>query len=394
MSQSPAMTARPHDVVIFGATGFTGGLVAEYFARHVPRARVRWALSGRSEEKLRAVLERLAQISPDAADVPLLLADTDDPDSLRALAGATRVIISTVGPFIRHGEGLFAACAEAGTDYIDSTGEPAFVRRMIERYDAKARASGAIMVCCCGVDSIPTDLGLFFTMKQLQPSRPVFVEGHFAFRARPSGGTWHSVLEVFAELQDATRSLPVPPDSDNNRRVIDQKQTLKRGGRGWLVPFPTIDPQVALRSARVLPFYGPELTYGHYMSLPSLWQVLLLGVGSAALLAFSQLSFTRELLGKLLTQGEGPSAEERKKSWFRLTFVAKEGPRTLVTEVSGGDPGYEETAKMLSESALSLAQDRAKLSARGGVLTPAVALGDVLLERLMQAGMVFKVVEA
>lgn len=388
------MSSRPYDVVIFGATGFTGGLVAEYFARHVPRTSVRWALAGRNAEKLHTLRERLAQIAPQAREVPCLLADTGDASSLKALAESTRVVITTVGPFIRYGELLFAACAEAGTDYVDSTGEPAFVRRMIERYDARARATGAIMISCCGVDSIPTDLGLFFTMKQLAPSTPVSVEGHFAFRARPSGGTWQSVLEVFADPKQARATLPELPGSDANRRVSFQKQMLKRSGRGWLVPFPTIDPQVALRSARVLPCYGPDVSYGHYMSLPSLWHVLLLGVGGATLFAFAQFSLTRALLAKMLAPGSGPSAEQREKSWFRLRFVAREGARELVTEVSGGDPGYEETAKMLAESALSLAQDRDKLTFRGGVLTPAVALGDVLLERLVRAGIGFKVVEA
>jgi saccharopine dehydrogenase (NAD+, L-glutamate forming) len=387
------MQGRIYDVVIFGATGFTGGLVAEYFARHVPRTTVRWAIAGRSPDKLRNLVERLRQLAAQVGELPCVLADTDDPASLARLAASTRVVVSTVGPFIRHGEGLFAACADAGTDYIDSTGEPSFVRRMIERYDARARATGARMISCCGVDSIPTDMGLFFTMKQLLPSSAVNVEGHFSFRARPSGGTWQSVLEVMRDVRDATQSLPAPPESDERRQVSAPKQSLKRFGKGWLVPFPTIDPQIALRSARVLPFYGPDVSYGHYLALPALWQVLLLGAGSAALLAFAQFGPTRALLGKLLASGTGPSAKQREKSWFRLRFIAKEGSRRLVTEVSGGDPGYEETAKMLAESALSLVQDRDKLTSRAGVLTPAVALGDVLLERLMRAGIGFKVVE-
>lgn len=387
------MRSRPYDVVIYGATGFTGGLVAEYFARNVSADLTPWAIAGRNREKLLRVRERLAQIQPSCAQIPILEAATEDAHAIAAMVKAASVVITTVGPFARFGEPVFAACAEHGTDYIDSTGEPAFVENMRSRYSARALNTGAILVSCCGVDSIPTDLGVYFTMRELAPSGPVSVTGQFAFRGRASGGTWHSVLEAMRNVGSTLKSQSKPFEAKNGRRVSRRKPKLRHEPElGWLVPFPTIDPEIALRSAAALPMYGPDFSYSHTLVLSRLASVLGLFAGAGALFALSQLDLTRAWLGSLLTPGEGPSEEERARSWFRIRFVAEHAGDELVTEVSGGDPGYEETAKMLSEAALCLAQDRDRLPARAGVLTPAVAFGDVLIARLQRAGLVFRVV--
>lgn len=387
------MRSRPYDVVIYGATGFTGGLVAEYFARNVSSDRTPWAIAGRNREKLLRVRERLAKIQPSCAQIPIIEAATEDAYAIATMVKSTKVVITTVGPFARYGEPVFAACAEHGTDYVDSTGEPAFVDSMRTRYSERAERSGAILVSCCGVDSIPTDLGVYFTMRELAPSGPVMLTGQFSFRARASGGTWHSVLEAMREASTTMKGQSKPIEAKNGRRVSRKKPKLKRVPEvGWLVPFPTIDPEIALRSASALAMYGPDFTYSHTLVLKSFVRVLGLGLGAGALFALSQLSLTRAWLGTLLTPGEGPSEEERARSWFRIRFIAEHAGDELITEVSGGDPGYDETAKMLSEAALCLSQDRDKLPARAGVLTPAVAFGDVLIARLVRAGMVFRVV--
>lgn len=387
------MRKRPYDVVIYGATGFTGGLVAEYFARHVSFDRTPWAIAGRDRSKLLALRTRLADIQPACAQIPILVAAVEDPEALSTMVRQTRVVITTVGPFVRFGEPLFAACAEHGTDYVDSTGEPAFVDSMRFRYHAKAEASGAIMVSCCGVDSIPTDLGAYYTMRELAPSGPVSLTGQFAFRGRASGGTWQSVLEAMRDAGSAVKAQQRPIEAKNGRRVTRKKPALRRDPElGWLVPFPTIDPEIALRSAAALPVYGPDFSYSHTLVLSSFPKVAALFAGAGAVFGLSQFEPTRQWLSGLLTPGEGPSEEERARSWFRLRFVATHAGDELVTEVSGGDPGYGETAKMLAESGLTLAEDRDKLTVRSGVLTPAVALGDVLIARLVRAGMVFRVV--
>ena len=385
--------SRVHDVVIYGATGFTGELVASYFAEHVPLHQTSWALAGRNREKLAAVRDRLTRIQPACARLPLLVASTDDRAALSALAMNARVVVTTVGPFARHGAPLFRACAEHGADYIDSTGEFSFVRAMRERHGRDAEESGCIMVSCCGVDSIPTDLGLFFTLRELRArgiEGPVDVEGLFEVRARPSGGTWNSMLSALGELRAAPPNVP-PPEA-NGRSVRRAPERPHRDRElGWVVPFTTIDPEIALRSAAALDWYGSPFTYAHYLVVRTIPRLIALGAGAATVTAAAQLSVGRALLGQLLPSGRGPSAEQRKQHWFKLRFRARHAGGELVTEVRGGDPGYDETAKMLAESALCLAVDRARLPATAGVLTPACAFGEILLSRLQRAGLVFEV---
>ncbi|HEX5660274.1 MAG TPA: saccharopine dehydrogenase, partial [Polyangiales bacterium] len=293
---------------------------------------------------------------------------------------------------------LFATCAEHGTDYVDSTGEFSFVRTMRARYGERARETGAIMVSCCGVDSIPTDLGLFYTVLQMaarghgQGDGPMTVEGLFETRARPSGGTWNSVLSVMGEIREAPARV-APPRAREGRRVSRVEGKLHRDREfGWVLPFSTIDPEIALHSAAALPEYGEDFSYAHYLVLRSLPKVIGLGVGMGGIALLAQAELGRKLLGRALVSGKGPSEAERKKSWFKLRLRAQRGSFQLQTEVRGGDPGYDETAKMLSESALCLAVDRARLPAQRGVLTPACAFGEVLLKRLSRAGLVFETV--
>lgn len=385
--------SRVHDVVIYGATGFTGELVAAYFARNVPLDRTSWAIAGRNRDKLVAVRERLSKINDACARVPIVIASSADRAALVAMVKNARVVVSTVGPFALHGEPLFRACAEQGTDYIDSTGEFSFVRAMLARYGETAAKSGAIMVSCCGVDSIPTDLGLYFTLRELAPKSgaEVEVEGLFDVRARPSGGTWNSLLSALGELRHAPALVPVP--AAEGRSVERSPERVHRDRElGWVVPLSTVDPEIALRSAAALPWYGARFRYAHYLVVRTLPRLFALGAAAGSLTLAAQLALGRALLGRLLPSGRGPSEEQRARNWFRLRFRARSEAGELVSEVRGGDPGYDETAKMLAESALCLAVDRARLPARAGVLTPACAFGDVLLARLQRAGLVFEVV--
>ncbi|KMS88167.1 saccharopine dehydrogenase, partial [Streptomyces regensis] len=197
------MTQREYDIVVFGATGFTGGLTAEYLAAHVPEG-CRWALAGRNTTKLEAVRERLAAIEPSCADLPLVQADVTDPASLARVAESARVVVTTVGPYLEYGEPLVAACAEAGTDYVDLTGEPEFVDRMYLAHHETARRTGARIVHACGFDSIPYDLGVFFTVTQLGEAAKdadVTVRAQIRANAEFSGGTYASALTAFSRAR-------------------------------------------------------------------------------------------------------------------------------------------------------------------------------------------------
>ncbi|WP_234425527.1 saccharopine dehydrogenase family protein, partial [Streptomyces kebangsaanensis] len=186
-------TGRPYDVVLFGATGFVGALTAEHLAAHAPEG-LRWAIAGRSEERLRTLRERL----PGGASVGVLRADVTDPASLRELARHTRVLATTVGPYVTYGEELVAACADSGTDYLDLSGEPEFVDLVYVRHDARARETGARLVHACGFDSVPHDLGVYFTVQQLPEGVPLTVDGFVRADAAFSGGTFASALNQFA----------------------------------------------------------------------------------------------------------------------------------------------------------------------------------------------------
>jgi short subunit dehydrogenase-like uncharacterized protein len=387
------MADRAYDVVVFGATGFTGALTAEYLALHAP-AGMRWALAGRSQSKLEDVRRRLGS---GFADLPLLRADVEDPGSLRAVAEATRVLISTVGPYIRYGEPVVAACANAGTDYVDLTGEPEFVDRIWLGYQDRAVETGARLVHSCGFDSIPYDLGVQFTVEQLPEGVPISVEGFVRVNASISGGTYQSTIEILSRLRSGRAVAGErrrAEGNSNGRRVhgVSGKPHPDEFAGGWVVPFPTIDPVTVLRSARALERYGPDFSYSHYAVVGPLPMLVGLGAAASVTIALAQIPPTRDLLLKLMSSGDGPSEEKRAKSWFRVRFAARAGDGTAVrTEVSGGDPGYGETSKMLAESALCLAFD--DLPRRGGQLTPAVAMGDALRRRLVAAGIKFEVLD-
>ncbi|MEV6367599.1 saccharopine dehydrogenase NADP-binding domain-containing protein [Micromonospora musae] len=387
---------RAYDVVLFGATGFTGGLTAEYLARHAPPG-LRWALAGRNPDRLAAVRDRLTAIDPTLAELPLLTADTTDPRTLRALAEQTRVVASTVGPFIRHGEPLVAAAATAGTDYLDITGEPEFVDLMYLRHHAEAVRTGSRLVHACGFDSIPHDLGAWFTVRQLPSDAPITVDGFVRAGGRFSAGTYHSTLIAFSRAAQAGRVArerrSTEPRPEGRRvRAVRGRLTRPDGLGMWAVPLPTIDPQIVRRSAAGCPAYGPDFRYRHFAAVKRLPTVLAAGVGLGAVAGLVRLAPTRRWLLGRLTSGQGPAAQRRAQSWFRIRFVGEGGGRRVRTEVAGGDPGYDETAKMLAESALCLALD--DLPPTAGQVTPVTAMGEALLTRLTRAGITFRVLEA
>jgi len=389
-------STRPYDLVLFGATGFTGGLTADYLAANAPAA-MRWALVGRNRSKLEAVAARLAAAAPQAPVPAIVEADAGDAEAMRKVAESTRVVVTTVGPYVFYGGPLVAACAAAGTDYCDLTGEPEFVDRTWIEHRAEAERTGARIVHCCGFDSIPHDLGAYFTVKQLPEGVPLTVNGYVRSNAEFSGGTFHSAINAFGRARQTLAAAKARRGAEQrpaDRKIHSAPARVRRMPElgGWAVPLPTIDGPIVLRSAAALDRYGPDFTYGHNLLAKHLATVGALGAGVGTGFALAQLPPTRKLLLRMKAPGEGPSEEKRAKSWFKVVFVGEGGGDRAVTEVKGGDPGYTETSKMLAESGLCLAFD--DLPERSGQLTTAVAMGDALLERLQKAGISFQVVES
>lgn len=389
------MADRSYDLVLLGATGFTGGLTAEYLARHAP-AECRWALAGRNRAKLEKLRTQLAHIDPALAELPLVSAESSDQQSLRRVAESTRVVLTTVGPYVLHGEPLVAACADAGTDYVDLTGEPEFVDIMYVRHHQRAVQTGARLVHACGFDSVPHDVGAYFTVQQLPKGAPITVRGYVRASGAVSGGTFASALTAFSRVgrnvSAARARRRIEPRGDGrSSRAVGGRPHFDHESGGWALPFPSLDPQVVARSGRAVPRYGPDFRYSHYVSVPHLWTAAGIVGGVVGLATAAQIPPARAALLRRLPSGEGPSAAKRANNWFRVTFVGEGGGQRVVTQVSGGDPGYDETAKMLTEAALALAFDPG-LPQTAGQVTTVAAMGDALLQRLQAAGMRFDVI--
>ncbi|MCA2977957.1 MAG: saccharopine dehydrogenase NADP-binding domain-containing protein [Myxococcaceae bacterium] len=405
------MSTRPWDIVLFGATGFTGALTAEYLATHAPPG-LALALAGRSRDKLEAVKRTLG---PSGDRFGVLVADVSDQASLTAVAAATRVLITTVGPYAKYGLPVVEACAKAGTHCCDLTGEPQFMRRSIDGFDAAAKASGARIVHTCGFDSIPSDLGLlvlhdFARQRGLSGQFSRATLAVLRLKGGFSGGTVASMVNGIEEAtaDRALRRLFADPYALSPDRPREPDLGRQRDQTGlqfddflgtWTAPFvmASINTRVVRRTNALLGYpYGRELRYRETTALKGVGGLVFGAVMTAGLGAVvgSQLfGPTKKLVGALLPKpGEGPDKATRDGGFFRLRLEAEtvEGERLHALVAGTSDPGYGETAKMLSESALCLALDGEKLPKVAGVLTPATAMGLVLVDRLRAAGMTFE----
>ena len=384
--------ARALDILLLGATGFTGELVAQVLAQRVAGTRLRWGIAGRDVRRL----EQLADSSPSAPEI--VAVDVTDPAALDAMAARTRVLATTVGPFAKLGVDVARACATHGTHYADITGEEGFVRTLEAEVDTVARRTGATMVVCCGFDSVPHDLGAAFAVAQLPDDADVELRGYVRARGRMSGGTARTALDALA----GTATLPsrVTTAGTDARTVTRLDVGAHRPERlgGWAIPMPTVDPSIVLRSARSLPGYGRSFRYGHYAHLR---RTSTLVAGGAAITTAALAARTRPgraMLERLLpSPGEGPDAAARAAGRFTVLMVGSarhDGPDVVeraIVRVRGGDPGYGETSRMLAEAALTLASD--ERPAVSGVVTPAVGLGLPYRRRLEASGMRFELVE-
>ncbi len=398
------MTSKKFDIVLFGATGFTGALTAEYLKKHGKKhggEQLSWAMAGRDLAKLEALALRLETLGGEAPQPELLQAQLGDAPSLESMAGQARVVATTVGPYARYGEPVVAACVAGGADYLDITGEPEFVSRIRRAYGPEAEKKQLRLVSCCGFDSIPHDFGALFTARQLPSDQPIRIEGIVSAKGTLSGGTWQSAVEAMAGMgRGAKRPNHNSPNAKGSKadgqpsarkvRPLRTRVRYESKVKGWICPMPTIDPVIVLRSARQVEEFGPDFRYGHSMRIGSLPRLVAGGALLGGVFTMAQLPPTRKLLLRMRTSGEGPDAQTRAKSSFRVTFLGRAGDQKVITEVRGGDPGYGETSKMLAESALCMAFDRDDLPARFGHLTPVAALGDPLLQRLQAAGIEFE----
>jgi short subunit dehydrogenase-like uncharacterized protein len=401
-----AGAAREFDWMLFGATGFTGKLVGEYLAKK--RSGSRCAIAGRSRDKLEAVRAELALVDSAAAGWPIVVGDALDPADLEAMVRRTRVVCTTVGPYARLGRGLAAACARHGTSYCDLAGEPLFLRESIDENHDVATRTGARIVHACGFDSIPSDLGVFLLHQHFTARGDRLAEAHLrvlGMKGGPSGGTLASAMETAARAADrdnrrklADPYLLLPDGAPRGRDGRDQTGPRFDERTGcWTGPFvmAAINTRVVRRSSALLG-YGADFRYDESTETGSgargYLRAAALSGGLGAAMVLLATPPTRSLLARFLPQpGEGPSRATRESGFFRIAVhgVGASGARATTLVVGTRDPGYGETAKMLGESTLCLAEDA--LTSPGGVTTPAAAMGSKLVERLRAAGMTWEV---
>ncbi|WP_426571903.1 saccharopine dehydrogenase family protein [Aquihabitans sp. McL0605] len=405
----PATDDRRLDLVLFGATSFVGQILARHLVdRHGTDGSLRWAIAGRSAAKLDQVA------AATGADVERIVVDASDDAALADLASSTRVVVSTVGPYALYGSPLVAAVAAAGTDYCDLTGEPQWMRKMIDAHSAAAAASGARIVHACGFDSIPSDLGVWFTQQRAaerfdEPCTRIDMRVE-TMKGGASGGTIASMLNLVAEASAdpvlrkelANPYLLAPPDLRSGPAQPDLNRPTKDDAGRWLAPFVMagVNTRVVHRSHALLGRpWGPGFRYREAMAMGEgpvgAAKASGLSAGVVTMLGLGALGPTRKLLGRVLPKpGEGPSPAAQAKGSFDLRFTGTTADgRTIETQVTGDrDPGYGSTAKMLGETAVAfLDLDPAEVP--GGFWTTSTAFGDRLIERLeAHAGLGFSVV--
>ncbi len=392
------MSSSKFDIVVYGATGFTGQLVAEYLAAHYKGdAGLKWAMAGRSMDKLAAVRDAIGA----PADTPLIVADASDPASLKAMVAQARSVISTVGPYQLYGSDLLAACVESGTDYFDLCGEPLWMRRMIEMHEATAKSTGARIVFSCGYDSVPFELGVFYVQEE---AKKVFgapatrVKGRVrAMKGTLSGGTAASMKATFvATARDLSlvailrNPFALTPGFEGPKQPPGNKPLFDEELDSWTAPFvmATINTRNVHRSNALMDFpYGRDFVYD---------EMVLTGPGEKGEETARRVTaaINAEKMGpsNAPKPGEGPSKEARENGMYDLLFVAiaPDGKQARAAVKGDRDPGYGSTSKMISECAICLLRDTPDVAA--GIWTPGAAMGHKLIKRLVDhAGLTFTV---
>ena len=397
---------KQFDIIIWGASSFTGQLVTEYLFNKYGSSKIKWAIAGRN-------LDKLERIRSDVADknIPIFIADSFDEDSLSKFVKKANVVCSTVGPYSLYGTKLVKLCVENNTNYCDITGEAHWIRTIIDSFHEKAKSKKIKIVNSCGFDSIPSDLGVYFIQNEIKKvcknharSIKMRVAG---IRGGISGGTYGSInnllkeayadKSVFKVLNNPYGLNPkdqmVGSDKKDLRKIIFDKES-----NSWIYPFimAGINTKIVRRSNALSNFqYGKDFRYEEAMmsgrGISGFWKAIL-AIFPLAMVGLNPNSFLKKIVNSYMPKpGEGPGIDKRKNGFYNLRFyiTIDEKRKAFAKVIGDNDPGYGSTSKMLAESALCLAFD--KLPEKYGVLTPSVAMGDSLLKRLQNnAGIDFK----
>ena len=403
------MSSRLYDIILWGASGFTGRLVAEYLIENYDKSSLSWAMAGRNKEKLEKIRDEIG-----ASDIPLIIADSNDRASLDAMTAQGAVICSTVGPYAKYGSELVASCIEQSADYCDLTGEVQWMRKMIDLHQEDAKNKGVRIVHTCGFDSVPSDMGVYFTQRELKKKYGGYAE-HIKMRVKAmkggmSGGTYASMTYVMEEAAKDKSIMTTlfdpyglnPSDGIKGKDRPDLTKVIyDEVAKSWLAPFimATINTKVVRRSHALDAYpYGQDFMYDEAMMTGDGIGGRVKAYSTAAALGVLMISKPGSIIKKITDRvlpdpGEGPNEHQRNTGFYNLRFYAKmrDGSMHEAKVTGDKDPGYGSTSKMLAEAAVCLAKDKEVCPKVAGLLTPAIALGDVYVDRLQSnAGLTFE----
>lgn len=372
--------SRIYDIALLGATGFTGELVAHYLMTHAHREGLSIALAGRNEQKGAELIKRLKNELVMDKEIAWITADIRQTDTLLDLARQTRILMNTAGPFAHYGPPVVKACVEAGTHYIDITGEPSFYHNMIEQHHDEAVQKGVSIIPACAFDSVPADSGTFDTVKQMEDKERLTVKAYLRTNARFSGGTWTTAIHALIRRQE--QSQEKRGTSPPTRKIPLKIHYVKELDR-WALPMPVLDPHVVKRTANALTdAYGPSFAYGQFFTVGSFWKLVKMIASFSVLFLVVRFKWGQRWLLDRHQPGTGPSAHQRARSRFEFTFIGSSENNKVRKVISGGDPGYDETSAMFSNCAFSLIDRIRRDEVVPGVVTPVWGLGEDLLSRL------------
>lgn len=367
------MVEKKYDIIVHGATGFTGGLICDYLSTHLDVKSIKWGISGRNNKKIEDIAKKY--------NVDYLKVDSYDKLSIDKMTSQSKVVISVVGPYVLYGKALVESCIDNNCHYLDITGESTFVKYIKENFSVKAKDSKTMIVNCCGFESVPTDLGVYYNFIKSKES-DLDIKCFLTSKGKISGGTWASFLNHFD-----TNKLRVGKSNSNSKSKVRSfyfDKNIKR----WALIFPDIDRSIIMSSSRYFN-YGENFNFTKYLTFKNLWQVMSLIVPLIGISFLAKFEFTRNWLKSFIPSGTGPSKEERNRHWFNYKIMSKSKSHKYLTEVKGGDPGYGETSKFISELALAIILDYNKLNNTKGVISPAECGGKIFLERLINSNIKF-----
>jgi short subunit dehydrogenase-like uncharacterized protein len=376
------MQDKQYDIVLFGATGFTGQLITQYLSHNAVKENIKWAIAGRDASKLKSISSSCLGSKPDT-----VVADVKDYDSLNQMAAKTTILMNAVGPFNTYGPDVIKACLESKTHYLDITGEPSFVADTFNSHHLTAEQNKVCIVNCCGFDSIPADFAAWLTALKLPQHEPKSLKGFIRTNATFSGGTLTTAIHALhMEAKKISHKVRLKRHPDTPK--IPLKIHYNKEIQSWAIPMPVVDPHIVKRSIFGLPeSYGPA-AYAQFFVRTSFMKVLKTVLPIASAMIMVRFKFFRDKMFKKFSPGTGPSEARRAQSKFEVICIGESATTKAKTTFSGGDPGYNETSKMFSQAAFTLLEKLKNNNAKYGILTPVEAFGMPLVDRLRAEGIV------